>query len=79
MYTKLKTLALIGAEKSVTENLIGEKEEWTNKKNDKHEEADSLTHNTTSLTQHLYKKKKILGTVVPEKRLTQIFLCVTLE
>ena len=26
----LKTLALIEAEKSVTENLIGEKEKWTN-------------------------------------------------
>ena len=31
----LKTLALIEAEKSETENLIGEKEKWTNKGNDK--------------------------------------------
>ena len=35
MYTNLKTLALKGAEKSVTEISIGEKEKWTmkNKKN----------------------------------------------
>ena len=29
----LKTLALMGIEKSVRENLIGEKEKWTNKGN----------------------------------------------
>ena len=39
---KLKTLALIGVEKSVTENLIGEKEKWMYKGNDKQQEADSL-------------------------------------
>ena len=49
----LKTLALIEAEKSVTENLTGGKEKWTNKGNGKHQEADSLLHNT-SHTQHLY-------------------------
>ena len=38
----LKTLALIGAEKSVTEIFIGEKEKWTTKGNDKQEEAESL-------------------------------------
>ena len=32
----LKTLAPIGAEKSVTEISIGEKEKWTNKGTDKH-------------------------------------------
>ena len=31
---KLRTLALIGVEKSATENLIGKKEKWTNKGND---------------------------------------------
>ena len=62
----LKTLALIEAVKSVTEIFIGEKENWTNKGNDKQEEVDSLLHNTTSYTQHLY-----LGSVVPEKSLTQ--------
>ena len=50
----LKILALIEAEKSVTESFIGEKEKWTNKGNDKQEEADSLLHNTTSYTKHLY-------------------------
>ena len=54
----LKTLALIEAEKSVIENLIGEKEKWTNKGNGKHPEADSLLHNATSHTQHLYQISK---------------------
>ena len=42
VYKKLKTLALIEAEKSVIENFIGEKEKWTNKGNGMHQEADSL-------------------------------------
>ena len=55
----LKTqMAVIEAEKSVIENLIGEKEKWTNKGNGKHQEADSLLHNTTSHTQHLYQISK---------------------
>ena len=52
--TNLKTLALIEAEKSVTKNLIGVKDKW----NGKHEEDDSLLHNTTSHTQHLYQISK---------------------
>ena len=54
----LKTLAPIGAEISVTEIFIGERERWTNKWNDKQEEADSLLHNTTSHTQHFYQISK---------------------
>ena len=54
----LKTLALIEAEKSVTEIFIGEKGKWTNNGNDKQEEAGSLLHNTTSYTQHLYQISK---------------------
>ena len=54
----LKTLALIEAEKFVIENLIGEKEKWTNKGNGKQQEADSLLHNATSHTQHLYQISK---------------------
>ena len=50
----LKTLAVIGAEKFVTENSIGEKEKWTTKGKDKQKDADSLLHNTTSHTQHVY-------------------------
>ena len=54
----LKTLALIEAEKSVIENLIGEIEKWINKGNGKHQEADSLLHNATCHTQHLYQISK---------------------
>ena len=55
----LKTLALIEAEKYVTENLLGDqKKKWTNKGNDKQQHADSLLHNTTSHTQHLYQISK---------------------
>ena len=50
----LKTLALIGAEISVMEIFIGEREKWINKGNGKQEEANSLLHNTTSHIQHLY-------------------------
>ena len=56
----LKTLALIEAKKFVTENLLGEKEKWTNKK-DKQQHADSLLHNATSHTQHLYQISKSLA------------------
>ena len=54
MYTKLKTLAPIGAEKSVTEISIGEKEKWTNKVTDKQYVAVLLLHNTTHHYQALY-------------------------
>ena len=52
----LKTLAVIGAENSVTKCFIGEKEKWTNKGNDKQQHADSLLHNTTSHTKHFCTK-----------------------
>ena len=54
----LKTFTLIEGEKSVTEIFTGEKEKWTNKGNDKKEEADSLLHKTTSYTRHLYQISK---------------------
>ena len=54
----LKTLALTEAKKFVTENLVGEKEKRTNKGNDKQKHTDSLLHNTTSHTQHLYQISK---------------------
>ena len=44
--------------KSLTKNFIGEKEKWTNKGNDKHENADSVLHNTSSHTQCLYQISK---------------------
>ena len=34
------------------------KDKWTNKENDKHEDADSLLHNTTSHTKYLYQNSK---------------------
>ena len=34
----------------MTKNFTGEKEKWTNKGKDKHEDADSLLHDTSSLT-----------------------------
>ena len=74
----LKTLTLIEDGKFVTENLLGEKEKWTNKENDMQQHADSLLHNTTNYIQHLYQNFKILGAVVPEKSLIQISICITL-
>ena len=53
-----KTLAVIGAENSVMKSFIEEKEKWPNKGNDKQQNADSLLHNTTSHTQHLYQISK---------------------
>ena len=50
----LKTLAQIGAEKSVSENFVRKKEKWTNKGTDKQYVADSLLHSTTCHYQALY-------------------------
>ena len=58
VYTKFEDSGLIGAENSVTKSFIGEKENRTNKGNDKQQHADSLLHNTTSHTQHLYQISK---------------------
>ena len=55
---KIWRLALTEAKKFVTENLLGEKEKWTSKGNDKQEHTDSLLHNRTSHTQHLYQISK---------------------
>ena len=58
VYENLKTLVLIEAKKFITINVLGEKEKWTNKGNDKQQHVDSLLHNTTSHTQHLYQISK---------------------
>ena len=50
----MKTLAPIGAEKSVTEISIGEKEKWRNNGIDKQYVAVLLLHNTTHQYQALY-------------------------
>ena len=44
----------MGAEKSVTEISIGEKEKWTNKGTDKQNVAVPFLHNTTPHYQALY-------------------------
>ena len=54
----LKTLVRLRAEKSVTKIFIGEKGKMTNKWNDKHEDADSLLHNTRSCSKCLYEISK---------------------
>ena len=50
----LKTAAAIGAEISVTESVIEEKENLPNRGNYKQDEADSLLYKTTYHTKHLY-------------------------
>ena len=61
----------------MTKSFIGEKEIWTNKWNDKQQQAESLLHNKSYPT--FVPNFKIIGAVVPEKSLTQISLCITLE
>ena len=39
-------------------NVIGEKEKWTNKENDKYEDADSVLHDTSSCIKCLYQISK---------------------
>ena len=46
------------AEKSLTECFIGEKDKWTNKRNDKQRKADILGDNTISHTLSVYKLSK---------------------
>ena len=48
----------LGAVVPEQSEIIGEKEKWTNKENVKHEDADSVLHNTTSHTQCLYQISK---------------------
>ena len=50
----IKLCTKIGAEKSVTEISIGEKEKWTNKETDKQYVSVFLLHNTTHHYQALY-------------------------
>ena len=77
----LKTLAVIGAENSVMKSFIGETEKWTNKGNDKQQHADFFFTQYNKSYPTFVQNFKILGTVVPEKSLTQISLCtcITLE
>ena len=49
---------ILGHSQGVYKIFTGEKEKWTNNGNDKQEEADSLLHNSTGYTQHLYQISK---------------------
>ena len=72
----LKTLAVIGAENSVMKSFIGEKEKWTNKGNI----SSSMLILFYTIQQVIPNIcTKFLGTVVPEKSLTQISLCITFK
>ena len=57
VYTKFDDYGFHTSREICDRYFIGEKEKWTNG-NDKQEEADSLLHNTTSYTQHLYQISK---------------------
>ena len=74
----LKTLALTEAEKSVTENLIGEKENGQMMKMVSSRRL-ILSYTIQQVIPNICTNFKILGAVVPEKSLTQISLCITLE
>ena len=50
---KFKILDAVVSEKSLTKNFIRGNKKWINKGNDKHEDADSVLHNTSSGTQCL--------------------------
>ena len=66
-----KNLGQVVAEKSLTKNIFGKKEKWTNKGTVKPYVADPLIHSITCHTECAYQNFKILGTVVPEKSLTE--------
>ena len=57
MYTKFEDFGSHRSREICDRNFYW-REKWTNKENDKQEEADSLLHNTTSYTQHLYQSSK---------------------
>ena len=53
-----KILGEVVPEKSSTKHFIGEKEKWTNKGSDKHENVESPLHNASSHTKCLYQVSK---------------------
>ena len=65
----LKSLALIEAEKFVIENLLGEKEKWTNKGHDKSSML-ILFYTIQQVIPNICTKFQNPRTVVPEKSLT---------
>ena len=67
----LKTLAPIGAEKSVMEISIGEKEKWTNKETDKQYVAVFFVTQYNSSLSSFVPNFRALSQVVAEKSLTE--------
>ena len=73
----LKTLALLGAEKSVAKKNIGKNDKITNKGNDKYKDANSLLYKYKKSYPMFVRNLKILGevgAVFPEKSLTKNFI-----
>ena len=54
-----KNVEHFGSNRSRDNNLIAEKEKWTNEENDRQEKANSLLHNITRHIQHLYQISKL--------------------
>ena len=71
VYTKSETLAAIGANKSVTEIFIGEKEKWTDKGTDKQYVAAFFVTQYNSSLSSFVPNFRILTQVVAEKSLTE--------
>ena len=70
VYKNFKTLAPIGAEKSMTQISIGENEKWTNNGTDKPYVAVFVTQYNSSLSSFV-PNFRILTQVVAEKSLTE--------
>ena len=58
VYTKFEDSGSNRSQDFSDGNFYWREKKWTNKGNDKQEDADSLLHNTTSHTQHLYQISK---------------------
>ena len=69
----LKTRAFREAGKYATKVLLKRKQKWTIKENGKQEESDSLLHTKKSYPMSV-SNCKIIGPVVPEKFLIEIFI-----
>ena len=68
-----KIVGGIVPKKSSPNNFIGEKEKWTNKGNDKHEDGDSVLRNMIRHAHSFYTISKSWSGVVPEESLLQNF------
>ena len=58
VYTKFEDFDSYRSREICDRKFYWRERKWTNNGNDKQEEADSLLHNTTSYTEHLYQISK---------------------